>query len=584
MRPQAESRALFRKTLLRASSLSLLASLSLFPLVAQAQGTGIGGVLAPKLFSQPAGEDVAEGRYLSAELEAKLLADPEMAGSQPTLEFTGGTWILKGQFNKQSARLRARELVTEATGSAPTDKSKVVIYPTPTPKPLSAAATKVLAQRTLREKFPSLIGNIQCESTAEGVIRLEGSTLSVEDKLEVLRGMHRAKGVRAVEGVISISPMLRSGKKVYLVSSQGDVVLEKLPNFQPAGERINGVLPAVGQPKPSVRDVPPLPADFPPPPQAFNRPASPEIPVGPEKVSPPTPATSITRTTEPPLAPEAVSAANFSPPAPSSGLAGDAVRVKTVPVGQLSHPGRSWNGPSSVLVGGQPIHPVHETPENAPGPWATAHQPARTLQAQLAWREKVQTVQVAKTNSGGMSYPNPGLEEPRRAPVLVSTPSHAPLGAPVTRVETSPLNAKDPTQALGINHAIPAVTVVNPSSTGVVRNGPVRAVSLLEEGAEETNAASSVKTMRARLVLDEEIPVDPAAPKNRKFSKADVESAVRIACAGLAQKVEIIDQDGVTLVRVTTTSLAAERKALEALVLLPEIHDAAVKLEVKTAN
>ena len=49
-------------------------------------------------------------------------------------------------------------------------------------------------------------------------------------------------------------------------------------------------------------------------------------------------------------------------------------------------------------------------------------------------------------------------------------------------------------------------------------------------------------------------------------------------------KVEILPQGSITLVRVTANDLAAERKALESLVLLPEIHDSAVKLEVVIAR
>jgi hypothetical protein len=114
--------------------------------------------------SQPAGEGVVEGRYLSMELETRLLADPAIAGSQPTPEWTPEGWVLKGQFNNQTGRLRAREIMAEVTGEQARDKSRVVVYPTVSPKPMSPAATRVMAQRYVREKFPNLTSSLRCES------------------------------------------------------------------------------------------------------------------------------------------------------------------------------------------------------------------------------------------------------------------------------------------------------------------------------------------------------------------------------------------------------------------------------------
>jgi len=104
-------------------------------------------------------------------------------------------------------------------------------------------------------------------------------------------------------------------------------------------------------------------------------------------------------------------------------------------------------------------------------------------------------------------------------------------------------------------------------------------VTTVVPGASETMKA--VVPVKATLKIDaEDTPAPLSGPKG-KPSLAHLESAVRIACAGLVQKVEIVDQGGISLVRVTVTDVGNERKALEALVLLPEIHHPEVKLEVK---
>jgi len=462
--------------------------------------------------AQPAGEGVAEGRFLAMELEARLLADPVIGGSQPSLELGANGWILKGQFNNQAGRMRAREIVTEATGQAPVDKSRVVIYPTAAPKPLSPAAARVMAQRLIREKFAGLAQSMRCESESPGVIQVSGTALSVEDKLELIRTLHRQKGVTAVENEIVLGPMVRNGKRVILVSQNGDLALEKLPtSFRPGGDiEEQPAAPAPEKKVVPVSDdkVPPLPADFPPPPSAEVR--------G-EKMEP----------------------------------AGITFIARGMPE----------DSPAS--------QPVQQQVTNARKPslaarpstgtrWATAHTPTRQRADELAWQERARRgnkPQEDKVLAGAKAVP-------------AATPQ-----LPVAKTTIAPVPAASEPVAM---------TMVRPSKAAPVGPPAPSAPALVTTVVPGANdAMKAVVPVKATLKIDaEDTPAPLSGPKG-KPSLAHLESAVRIACAGLVQKVEIVDQGGISLVRVTVTDVGNERKALEALVLLPEIHHPEVKLEVK---
>ena len=484
--------------------------------------------------AQPAGEGVAEGRYLAMELEARLLSDPVIGGSQPSLELGANGWTLKGQFNNQAGRMRAREIVTETTGQAPVDKSRVVIYPTAAPKPLSPAAARVMAQRLIREKFAGLAQSMRCESESPGVIQVSGTALSVEDKLELIRTLHRQKGVTAVENEIVLGPMVRNGKRVILVSQNGDLALEKLPtSFRPGGDiEEQPAAPAPEKKVVPVSDdkVPPLPADFPPPPSAEVRGEKAE-PVG---------ITFIARGM------------------PEDSPASQPVQQQVTNARKPSLAARPWRAPSSVQVGGTPIATLQDLNETTGTQWATAHAPTRQRADELAWQERARRgnkPQDDKVLAGAKAVP---AATPQ---LTVAKTTIAPVPA-----ATEPV----------------AMTMVRPSKAAPVGPPAPSApamVTTVVPGASETMKA--VVPVKATLKIDaEDTPAPLSGPKG-KPSLAHLESAVRIACAGLVQKVEIVDQGGISLVRVTVTDVGNERKALEALVLLPEIHHPEVKLEVK---
>jgi hypothetical protein len=526
---------------------------------------------------QPAGEGVAEGRYLAMELEAKLLADPLVAGSQPSLELGPDGWILKGQFNNQAGRMRAREIVADATGSQPRDKSRVVIYATTPPKPLSPAATKVMAQRLIREKFQNLSASVRCDSENPGVVQLNGTALCVEDKLELLRAVHRQKGVVAVENEIVLSPMIRNGKRVILVSQTGDLALDSLPTSfradggpsetpaQPAA--VPARSPAAEQP------LPPLPPEVPPPPKGLSRdealiPAgssSPENKIVTEapkpEASPSAGGSFIARglpeeveSASPTVRPLVRAIPEESEPARPQ------VRAKT---GMLHHPGRAWAGPAAVKVGGQPIATLRDLNQSSGVQWVTAHQPTRSRAAELAWLERVQ-------------------------PKALPTPEAALAGG-----NAAPKASASQTVVVASKKVVAAPTMVAPQTMTVVHPAGA-AGGFAARGISDTQTldkekvgsdAGTIQPVRATLLLDEE--VKPSAlnqPAGAKPNLAHLESAVRIACAGLVQKVEIEERGGITLVRVTANDTTSERKALEALVLLPEIHHPGVKLETKLSR
>lgn len=500
--------------------------------------------------SQPAGEGVVEGRYLSMELEARLLADPAIAGSQPTPEWTPEGWVLKGQFNNQTGRLRAREIMAEVTGEQARDKSRVVVYPTVAPKPMSPAATRVMAQRYVREKFPNLTSSLRCESETAGVIQISGTVLSVEDKLELVRGLHRHKGVVAVENDIGQSPMMRAGKRVILVTQQGDLFLEKLPtSFRQEVVTPTAILQSETSKQPEITKQPAEPQDLPP--------LAPEVLPEPKGIYPDANPVSkpVSNLVEPTAQVEPSAQNNFIARAKGEDES-TLVRTtaaSTVSLGQLRHPKRPWSGPSVVTVGGNPIGTILTLNESPASKWQPAHQPKRSRSAELAWQERLNL----KIPSAVSALPQPVVSK-----------------AVVAKV---PEATKPPVEQ-------PASTMVYPGKALTNPYGPTRASHLSVEDEVEPKAPAVLKPVRATIQFEGEEAHPASKSADRKLSAAQLESAVRIACAGLAKKVEILPQGSITLVRVTANDLAAERKALESLVLLPEIHDSAVKLEVVIAR
>lgn len=526
---------------------------------------------------QPAGEGVAEGRYLAMELEAKLLADPLMAGSQPSLELGPDGWILKGQFNNQAGRMRAREIVTDTTGNRPLDKSRVVIYATTPPKPLSPAATKVMAQRLLREKFQSLSGSIRCDSEYPGVVQLNGSALCVEDKLELLRAVHRQKGVVAVENEIVLSPMMRNGKRVILVSQTGDLALDRLPtSFRADG----GPLETPAQPavaparEPSAaQPLPPLPPEVPPPPKGLTRDeallpvestqretifvAEAPKPEGNPSAGAPFIARGLPEEAEPAAEPHRAPARSLPE---KTEAASNPVRTKA---GRVLHPGRAWTGPSAVKVGGQPIATLRDLNQDSGVSWGTAHQPTRSRAAELAWLERVQP-KISPTPDTAVAGGTAAPKASQNQPVVMAA----------KKVPAAPIAASTPT-----------MTVVHPAgAAGALAARGVSDTQIFDNEKAGTDLGS-IQPVRATLISEEEVkPTVLNQPAGAKPNLAHLESAVRIACAGLVQKVEIEERGGITLVRVTANDTTSERKALEALVLLPEIHHPGVKLETKLSR
>ena len=108
----------------------------------------------------------------------------------------------------------------------------------------------------------------------------------------------------------------------------------------------------------------------------------------------------------------------------------------------------------------------------------------------------------------------------------------------------------------------PASTMVYPGKALTNPYGPTRASHLSVEDEVEPKAPAVLKPVRATIQFEGEEAHPASKSADRKLSAAQLESAVRIACAGLAKKVEILPQGSITLVRVTANDLAAERKAL----------------------
>ncbi len=611
---------------------------------------------------QPAGEGTAESLYLAMELERQLLSNPEMASCSPTLERSTDTWVLKGQFNSREARRHAVEAISQLTGAMPRDKSRLAIHSASQAKPLSVTATRLLANRHLHESHPHLVGSVRCESSAPGMIQVSGTVASMEDKLALMRGLHKLKSVVAVQGDLGISPMIHNGRKVIVVNQQGDLMLEQIPVGFPvisAGSpqintNTNTVLPATSLPVPSRGSTAPVPL-----PDLVPAPVKPsffpdkiETPVKPTQPMPsPVPGTIAN-----PLAaippyqlakPESDSAQRFTTqPVAAQPAVIERVEATTqttprmMPAGQLNHPREVWTGPPVVTVGGKPIATAKGAGDLNQHPWQTAHQSRRETPSQTDWRVRVsgssptavvRSVEngpaAASTTSLALSSIAAPVPQPRQESSLGIPPLTQPSLATPSRVATNPAPTPSPSTP-PTGYGVPTLTLVHPGrptpfrATGLVLEAgdetfgivdksrplqptPFRATGLVLETGDETfgivdkskaflgvltETRTEPKKGAIRVEGDAEslfetgaTAVRPSSP-TPDYTLGKLEDAVRIACVGLAHRIEVKKEGTITWVRIMANDLASERKVLESMVLLPEIHQPDVRLEVKVTR
>ena len=154
-------------------------------------------------------------------LECLLLADPALGDSRLTLRRTGDVLEVRGGYDNEQSRRHALDILKQNHNGTVRDLATVAVIPAAARKPMQSAALKKMAARRVKELLPSQAGAIQVESTEAGQLTVSGLALSMEDKVELSRGLKKLAGVVSVRNDLRVTPMLKDGRMVTLVTSDG---------------------------------------------------------------------------------------------------------------------------------------------------------------------------------------------------------------------------------------------------------------------------------------------------------------------------------------------------------------------------
>lgn len=185
-------------------------------------------------------------------LECLVLAEPGIGDTRLSFRKAGETLEVRGTCESVSARRAALDMVAREHKGTVRDLTTIAVIPSQPRKPMQPAALKKMASRRVRELVPAQAGAIQVESTQAGHLMVTGLSLSMEDKLEISRALKKLAGVVAVHNDLRVTPMVRDGRMVTLVTSDGRRFMDgSTVSARPAPAPAPPVEVAV-EPKPAV--------------------------------------------------------------------------------------------------------------------------------------------------------------------------------------------------------------------------------------------------------------------------------------------------------------------------------------------
>jgi len=579
-------------------------------------------------------------------LECLVLADPAIGETRLSLRKTGDTLEVRGTCESVAARRAALAVLAREHKGALRDLTSIAVIPFQPRKPMQSAALQKMAARRVKEIAPSQAAAIQVESAEPGMLEVSGLALSMEDKVEISRALKKLAGVVAVRNDLRVSPMMREGRMVTLVTADGRRAIDgSMASSRPARPEA-AASPAVAKP-------------------VANQPIQPVVASDRNDI--------IERKADAPKPRDA------QPPAVETAriVVAEAVSRPRQPNG----PSQLWQPPPTVTVGGKPFSHPADSLDIQPAGYAAAHAPAAGESKTIAWRNKTLGVSVeTATAKAKPSFPasissqvaaatgTPNKPAPTRAlslPELMPPPS-IPTSAPAPPspekaklLPNNPAPKATPTQALSLPELMPPPSIPtsapslpipekttqlptnpapkppvwDPVPTPAVR-GPEsignRAVSSapairewqprgsesrVEPAKHETNPVKvnpepagklaksgppstetqPIRPVSARMVeepvsgrmIEEEplaVPTAPAFPKISIRSSADLKKAVEKACGRAARKVTVTQSGNLYHVAISVRGSLDEKAAIDRMMSIPEALSPQVRFEVRQGD
>jgi len=441
-------------------------------------------------------------------LECLVLADPAIGETRLSLRKTGDTLEVRGTCESVAARRAALAVLAREHKGALRDLTSIAVIPFQPRKPMQSASLQKMAARRVKEIAPSQAAAIQVESAEPGMLEVSGLALSMEDKVEISRALKKLAGVVAVRNDLRVSPMMREGRMVTLVTADGRRAIDgSMASSRPARPEA-AASPAVAKP-------------------VANQPIQPVVASDRNDI--------IERKADAPKPRDA------QPPAVETAriVVAEAVSRPRQPNG----PSQLWQPPPTVTVGGKPFSHPADSLDIQPAGYAAAHAPAAGESKTIAWRNKTLGVSVeTATAKAKPSFPasissqvaaatgTPNKPAPTRAvslPELMPPPS-IPTSAPAPPspekaklLPNNPAPKGTPNQALSLPELMPppsiptsAPTPPIPEKAKLLPNNPApKATPSQALSLPELMPPPSIPTSAPSLLIPEkttQLPTNPA--------------------------------------------------------------------------
>ena len=523
-------------------------------------------------------------------LECLVLADPSIGDTRLAFRKAGELLEVRGTCESVPARRAAIDLVTREHKGSVRDLTTIAVIPSQPRKPMLSTPLQKMAARRIKELVPSQAGAIQVESPEPGILVVTGLSLSMEDKVEVSRGLKKLAGVVAVRNELRISPMIRDGRMVTLVTSDGRRVLDG----------------ATGSVRPSAQ------------PRAAETAVAAKPPANPALQR-------VAASGEEVLVEKRTGATKPRDAQPPADVARAAVTEAVALRGRIQpDQSRLWQPPPTVTVGGKPVVHPNSGLETQSANYATAHAPAYGDAKAIAWRNKniglaaepvfvearrlpAEKPNAVVTTASARPVAPVAPTAPAPVPELMPPPSLLTSAKPVAPAAPKAPEAPKPVAVPewvpppSIPVSTPALPAPVPTKANPEALKPVSApVAVVPPPLPEVVPAmvtppAVVKPVAARMteepvnarMIEETDTPEPATSSSGKLPKvsiaspAELKKSVEKACGRFAKKVTVSKVDENFTVSIIVRGPQDEKAVIDRMLSIPEALSPQVRFEVR---
>jgi hypothetical protein len=372
------------------------------------------------------------GRLEEMKVGLALLADGSTFPYPLTAHASGGAVELRGATPTVAARDRALAVARRHTRLPVVDAVEVRPDALRAAERLAADAVRQGAVEVLARGFGQAARGWEIKADDDGVVTVNGSANSIEEKLAVGQLLRQVRGCTGAANHLLVTPVMRAGRMVTQLTADGSLTVPgMLTNLDGAGQDAPAVavsppaLPALAPPEPAPAARPAVWKAVSPAPAALPTPAPAATPRSPYAGRAEAQRPVVTRA----ALPEAPAASQWTPPPPSDGLALPRVMPSYEPsVTQTQFATSPYAGNTPAAAAPKPVPAAPAPAPAAPAPVADKDVDLLAApEVPPSWNRKKAAKSKGGT-SGSFATARPDLEGQMTADQLLALPA-APLPA-----------------------------------------------------------------------------------------------------------------------------------------------------------